>query len=325
MQSAESKRKPMLSISDTQKGDEKDTFYFGYGSNMSHQQMIQRVGQLTKLGTAELPGYKLVFNKWASTRRCFCANLKKTGRSDDRVQGIVYRLGPSQVAALDRNEGYRRGSGPSGGYKPIGLFLWERLKLMTYQAPNPEPTADHVPNFAYMDILVKGAVAEGLHGDYIAMLKAHMIKEGGHLIRYCDYLSTRATSEEKGLDLNRAVQAGETLLALKALALTDQTFSAETMAALKSAEYKRKHLKTWSCVVPYVKAAAQLVRCNQSVQSTLMECMKQGLQVGVMACLARGARLNNELRDMYHDYNSKNKHPKTVAALRPIMEALFHG
>lgn len=82
--------------------------YFAYGSNMDQARLEKRVGRVDKIGVGQLEGYSLVFNAGGVTeggRVGPFANLRKTGRSIDIAEGVIYALTDRQLRILDTYEG----------------------------------------------------------------------------------------------------------------------------------------------------------------------------------------------------------------------------
>nr|POE54512.1 gamma-glutamylcyclotransferase [Quercus suber] len=85
------------------------TIYFGYGSNLWRQQMLQRCPKSKYLGIARLKGYR-----WIIYERGY-ANIVEIDEEDNEeaekhkykneVWGLVYSLEPSDERRLDGNEG----------------------------------------------------------------------------------------------------------------------------------------------------------------------------------------------------------------------------
>jgi gamma-glutamylcyclotransferase len=81
-----------------------EKWYFAYGSNLNIFQMMKRVGEWTTSKRAYLEGYKLVFNVDSSRWGGKAANIRKTGKSDDKVHGVVYRLKEKKIAVMTSYE-----------------------------------------------------------------------------------------------------------------------------------------------------------------------------------------------------------------------------
>lgn len=71
-------------------------FYIAYGSNMSVEQMSRRCPDAELVGTAELPGWRLLFKG--------CATIEE--RDGYSVPVLVWRISDKDEASLDRYEGY---------------------------------------------------------------------------------------------------------------------------------------------------------------------------------------------------------------------------
>lgn len=75
----------------------KKTFlYFAYGSNMNLEQMAIRTPEAVHLGVAVLVDHIVVERMYADVDQ----------RKGSYVYGVLYRIGPRELAALDRYEGY---------------------------------------------------------------------------------------------------------------------------------------------------------------------------------------------------------------------------
>lgn len=188
--------------------------YFAFGSNLSYEQMKNRVGAYGPLNPPKkttLNGYELVYNKWAGTRGCYCANIQPS--RGGKVEGVVYELNDRQISALNRNEGYypsRHGQGQ--GYQKTNLRVninGTPTNVFTYIAPKRRQEAKYVPNFAYQDIIVSGAIEHGLSQSYINKLKQQKIKlSNGSIVKYADELERRrnravAPQRASALELGR--------------------------------------------------------------------------------------------------------------------------
>lgn len=83
-------------------------FYFAYGSNMDPHRMRERGIPFRTRVPARLPGWRLEFNKVPSTlpRGAGYANVVPDPRGT--VEGALYRIEESALAALDEWEGHPR-------------------------------------------------------------------------------------------------------------------------------------------------------------------------------------------------------------------------
>ena len=78
-------------------------YYFGYGSNMSEQQMHERCPGARCIGMAALPGYRLDFTIYAPARDCAAADI--VSASGNTVYGLVYEFTDEHFVAMDEYEG----------------------------------------------------------------------------------------------------------------------------------------------------------------------------------------------------------------------------
>ncbi len=82
------------------------TWYFAYGSNMNLEQMLGRNAFFTRRIKGWVDGYRLVFNKIASTE----PGYGKANISEDygfQVMGVLYEVQEEALCMLDRFEGVR--------------------------------------------------------------------------------------------------------------------------------------------------------------------------------------------------------------------------
>jgi cation transport regulator ChaC len=80
-------------------------WYFAYGSNLSVDQMRERVGEWHLSRRALVRNYRLVFNVYSKKWQGNTANLQATGKFEDVVYGVVYQLAQEQLAKLQASEG----------------------------------------------------------------------------------------------------------------------------------------------------------------------------------------------------------------------------
>lgn len=80
-----------------------DRFYLAYGSNLSLERMKSRCPDAEPLGTAVIPGYRLLFKKSKSGSY---ATIEQDANC--HVPALVYRISSLDEAFLDRYEGYPR-------------------------------------------------------------------------------------------------------------------------------------------------------------------------------------------------------------------------
>ena len=107
-------------------------FYLAYGSNLSVGQMLRRCPDAVYVGTAEIPGYRLLF-KGSQTGSYLTIEPKK-GR---KVPALVWKVTDDDEAALDLYEGFPR------------FYRKETMRVAVHSLAGPDSTLE-VEAFAYM-------------------------------------------------------------------------------------------------------------------------------------------------------------------------------
>jgi gamma-glutamylcyclotransferase (GGCT)/AIG2-like uncharacterized protein YtfP len=79
-------------------------YYFAYGSNLNHRQMLERCPDNHLIFTATLQNYKLVFAGWSRQWRGGQASIKPF--RGDKVLGAIYEISERDLRRLDKYEGY---------------------------------------------------------------------------------------------------------------------------------------------------------------------------------------------------------------------------
>lgn len=131
--------------------------YFAYGSNMSRGPMRARCPTAAEAGLAALPGYRffIMANGYASV---------KPAAGDD-VQGLLWRIGPQDLAALD-------------DYEDVAGGLYRQAVLTVLQDGRPADalvylgceTREGCPSPDYMALVVRAARECGLPQNYVDQL-----------------------------------------------------------------------------------------------------------------------------------------------------------
>ena len=98
-----------------------DRLYFAYGSNLNIAQMHQRCSHAMAIRRLRINGWKLVFRDVADIEPC-------TGAV---VDGALYRVTASDVAALDRYEGVK-----SGLYRQVTFRIRDTNELAFFYVMN---------------------------------------------------------------------------------------------------------------------------------------------------------------------------------------------
>lgn len=144
-----------------------DPWYFAYGSNLHHGQLLARCGG--SLSASEepprivrLPNYQLVFNLDGGDGEVY-ANIATPGAG---VLGVIYRCGPAALAKLDVYE---------TGYDRLDVSVTDEqgnsLSAMAYIAQPANVTTARPPNQRYLQTILTGAREQGLPEDYIRQLE----------------------------------------------------------------------------------------------------------------------------------------------------------
>lgn len=137
------------------------TLYFAYGSNMDNLQMANRCPGAESAGTASLPGYRFIIND-----RGYATLLKETGLE---TPGVLWRLHPSDEAALDRYEGYRRGLYDKG-FRAVRDGAGNEPQALVYiDHQNCSPGA---PLDGYLERISAAATAHELPPKHLDLLRA---------------------------------------------------------------------------------------------------------------------------------------------------------
>ena len=77
-------------------------YYFAYGSNFSHEQMVRRCPDSKPGFIASLTNYNLIFAGWSRKWRGGVASIKRAG--GEKVIGAVYEISERDLRLLDRME-----------------------------------------------------------------------------------------------------------------------------------------------------------------------------------------------------------------------------
>ena len=79
-------------------------YYFAYGSNLNHRQLLERCPDNQLMFTATLQNYKLIFAGWSRQWRGGQASIKPF--RGDKVLGAIYEISERDLRRLDKYEGY---------------------------------------------------------------------------------------------------------------------------------------------------------------------------------------------------------------------------
>lgn len=144
-----------------------DPWYFAYGSNLHHAQLIERCGQLSASDEpprlVRLPNYRVAFNLDGGDGEVY-ANIITPGNG---VLGVIYRCNAAALAKLDVYE---------TGYDRLDVTVIDEhgssLPAFAYIAQSGNVTAERRPAAEYLQIILTGARAHGLPLDYIREIES---------------------------------------------------------------------------------------------------------------------------------------------------------
>lgn len=148
-------------------------FYFAYGSNLSHERLISRVGLCAKHRNYTLRGYKLSFN--CGNRGLVYANIVK-GRDTDSVEGVLYELNAEQFKELDWYEGFYIKE----------FFMTDQQELCAVYVGHPHAIVKAKdttkPMLAYLNVIIEGCLENNLRHTYDELIaykeKNYKLKRG---------------------------------------------------------------------------------------------------------------------------------------------------
>jgi len=137
-------------------------FYFAYGSNMNHRQMLDvRCPGARFIGRAILDRQCLVYDGFSPGWGGAVVNIDSSRQ--DEVHGGLFEITPQHLSILDGYEGYpahcqRRQETVLSGSDHTKVPAW------IYYRP---PQAPGMPSRIYLETLLRGARDCGLPEDYI--------------------------------------------------------------------------------------------------------------------------------------------------------------
>jgi gamma-glutamylcyclotransferase (GGCT)/AIG2-like uncharacterized protein YtfP len=147
------------------------TYYFAYGSNMSHLQMRQRCPSSKFLKRAYLRKHKLVFDGYSTNWKGAVANVVEW--PNETVCGGVFEINEDNLAALDCYEGYPE----RYNRRQVTLKDDEGKKFKGFLYCRPLRELGR-PSRDYLNKIIGGAKDCGLPEEYIdKILKEGVLKE----------------------------------------------------------------------------------------------------------------------------------------------------
>lgn len=142
--------------------------YFAYGSNMLTRRLttVDRAPSAVPVDIGYAEGRRLTFDKVSTDSSGKC-DAEATGKSSDRVYGVIFAITLSDRSALDRAEGL--GIGYDAARIDVVTAVGTVVAL-TYFAKKKDPTL--LPYRWYKALTVAGAVEHGLPRNYVEWLRA---------------------------------------------------------------------------------------------------------------------------------------------------------
>ena len=142
--------------------------YFAYGSNMSLNRLQNRVPSAKRLGTFELSGYRLRFNKLGQDDSGKC-NAHYTGNTEHRVIGAVFEMHENDRVHLDVAEGL--GEVYEAKSVSVSNTSGQTVDTLVYLALNASDN-DISPFSWYKKHVMVGAQESNLPANYINEIEA---------------------------------------------------------------------------------------------------------------------------------------------------------
>jgi hypothetical protein len=144
----------------------KDAVYFAYGTLLDLHHMREFCPSAEPLGVMRLRGYRLGFARCGPDPSVGgCTLVAEAGNT---LYGLLYRVAPQDLAALDRASGTDRGLWAS-----LAVTLLDdadrEVPALTYVIP--DPAGEYTPPAAYTRRILDGARAWPLPGQYVRQLE----------------------------------------------------------------------------------------------------------------------------------------------------------
>jgi gamma-glutamylcyclotransferase (GGCT)/AIG2-like uncharacterized protein YtfP len=148
------------------------TLHFAYGSNMDRTAMARRCPTAATIGPAVLEGYRFLI-----TRDGYASVARTAGA---RVHGVLWRLTPRDLAALNAYEGV-----DGGLYTRAMLPVRNRDRRMTAMVYIGRAQDEGRPRPGYMEEVISAAREWNLPPDYVERL-ARWLPSGWSAARHTD-------------------------------------------------------------------------------------------------------------------------------------------
>ena len=152
-------------------GGREQMLYFAYGSNMDPEQIKTRCPEAEYVGIGHLPDHALCFPRRSIKRDCGVSSVAPRDGHD--TWGVIYRLSPGDLVALDSNEGFRSDRATiRNSYNRVAVTISMNnvpTQMVTYIAVDQENPP--LPNAAYLKHLRDGARHYALPAAYLEYLE----------------------------------------------------------------------------------------------------------------------------------------------------------
>lgn len=146
--------------------------YFAYGSNMDREQMKARCPDAELIGIGVMAEHALCFPRRSIKRNCGVSSVAP--RQGQETWGVIYRLGPKDLAALDASEGFRsERAAELNSYNRVPVLVViddVPTEMVTYIAVDQKDAP--LPSEAYLRHIREGARQHGLPAAYLDYLDA---------------------------------------------------------------------------------------------------------------------------------------------------------
>jgi gamma-glutamylcyclotransferase (GGCT)/AIG2-like uncharacterized protein YtfP len=155
--------------------------YFAYGSNMFSYRLEKRIGKVEIIGKGKLYQHKLQFNK-KSVDGSLKANAFFTGKQEDSVIGVLFKINPNKKDDLDKLEGLGKGY----DQKEVEIESSDsgkQVKAFTYVANPVDSSENDQPYDWYLEFIKQGAEEHSLPEEYKKDILATSSKVDTDIIR----------------------------------------------------------------------------------------------------------------------------------------------
>jgi hypothetical protein len=137
--------------------------YLAYGSNLHPRRLEARVGAVRLLGTVELPGWALNFDKRGGDGSAK-ANLHAAPGTGRKALAAAFAIDPDQLGKLDVFEGCGH------GYETVPMTVRidrREVEAFTYLVPSQWISSRMRPFDWYLDLIVSGARHHGFDEEFV--------------------------------------------------------------------------------------------------------------------------------------------------------------